>query len=58
MDRKPVEPPDAVGAALHKAALVILGHEKRVLAVLAEGAEGVLKRCSAFSASYGIMAHF
>jgi hypothetical protein len=36
---------------------VILGHEERVLAVLAEGAIGVLKDLAAFSASYGKMAH-
>jgi hypothetical protein len=57
MNRQPVEPPDAVGPALREEAIVILGHEERVLAMLAESAEGVLQRLSAFSASYGIMAH-
>jgi hypothetical protein len=57
MDRKPIEPPDAGGAALHEAAIVIFGHEKSVLAVLAEGAEGVFKHLAAFSAFDGIMAH-
>jgi hypothetical protein len=57
MDRKPVEPPDSVGVALRQAAVVVLGHEKSVLAVLAEGAEGVLEHLAAFSAFDGIMAH-
>jgi hypothetical protein len=36
---------------------VVLGHEESVLAVLTEGAIGVLQGLAAFSASYGIMAH-
>jgi hypothetical protein len=57
MDRKPVEPPDAVSSALHEVAIAILGHEESILTVLAEGAVGVFKDLSALPASYRIMAH-
>jgi hypothetical protein len=57
MDREPVESPDAARSAFRKADVVILRNQKRVLAVLAESAVGVLKNLAAVSASNGIMAH-
>jgi hypothetical protein len=57
MDRKPVEPPDAVGLVFREPEVVIIRYKERVLAVFAEGAKGVLESFAAFSAFDRKMAH-
>jgi hypothetical protein len=49
---KPVETPDAFSCALGERLVAIIGNEQGVLAVLAEGAVGVLEDLPALSASY------
>jgi hypothetical protein len=57
MDWKPIEPPDSVSPLFRKTGAVIIRHEERVLAVFAEGAEGVLEVFAALFALNGKMAH-
>jgi hypothetical protein len=57
VDRKPVEPPNALCLAYGKPGIAVLSDSKRVLAVFAESAVGVLEDLSAVPALNGKMTH-